>query len=62
MLLRSGKVATTNEDKPRRGYTKRMVNPSESQNPPDNNGEPPPTSASGGSTVVASAAELVLFP
>lgn len=59
MLLRSGKVATTNEDRPRRRYTRRMVNPSNNQNPPDNNGEPPSTSASGGSTVATSDAELV---
>lgn len=59
MLLRNGKFATTNEDKSRRGYTRRMEKPPDGQNPPGNNGEPPPTSTPKGSTVAVSAAELV---
>lgn len=46
MLLRSGKVTTTNEDRQRGRYTRRMVNSnqSDSVNPHNmstNNGEPP---------------------
>lgn len=59
MLLRSGKVATTNEDRPRRRYTRKMVNPSNKQNPPNSNGEPPLASATRGTTVIISTLEPV---
>lgn len=57
--MRSGKVALTKEDRPRRRYTRRMVNPPNNQNLPNSNGESPLTSALEGSTAATSTAELV---
>ena len=63
MLLRSGKVATTNEDRPRRRYTRKMANPnapntSNHQNP-QNSEVPPPLSSTGGNTVSAPVSEAI---
>ena len=63
MLLRSGKLATNNEDRPRRRYTRKMANPnppntSNHQNP-QNSEVPPPVSSTGGNTVSAPVSEAI---
>ena len=61
MLLRSGKVATNNKDRPRRRYTRKMANQnppntSNPQNPPNNE---VPVSSTGESTVSAPVSEAI---
>ena len=63
MLLRSGKLATNNEDRPRRRNTRKMANPnapnaSNRQNP-QNSEVPPPVSSTGGNTVSAPVSEAI---
>ena len=61
MLLRSGRVATNNEVRPRRRQTRRMANPPNNSNPQNSSNDevPPPVSSTGGNTVSAPVSESI---